>query len=633
MTEFIHPDDESGGPKIDSLKDYLLFLQYQWRTIRTIFREFTTPLTRRKSAEMVGYQLLGSGCNTANAIVGGLALQALATKQFESVQYWLGVLMVIITAMFILNWLAGRSREWVLGMNMVQIVHRIDQYMFDKPLGQHEMYGSVLNTATIDKGRWRALSIQETVIFQMIHSIASVLTITIGLWYLHPAIGALGTSVTVLFLASSVYLNYFVAKYVDPIEREDRRINRRRIEFWEKVTRVITSGQGQKIAKELHEAMDKNMARDRRFWTWFIGMHEIRTFIQSLYYKVFLVAFGMWLAVNGYVEIGFLFPILMWSGDKIGNLMQLASAERQLGRDIIPVHLMMEALLIKPSFDMHAGVPLERNGPLAVDLQNVSFEYEDPKKGGKSYTALKNVSLSIKPGETIAVLGGSGAGKTTLMKLILRFYDPTSGQILINGQPLQNINLPSYMRQVGYVPQQPPILDATLEENLLFGCDEETRAELTRDNHKKLWEMMRKFMVDFGERLTDGVKTLCGKAGLLLSGGQQQRVAILAAILKNPRLTVIDEGTSNLDSVTEHEVQIALAAARETGVTTIIIAHRLNTVRNCDRFIVLKKAEDTSEGESQVEAIANSFEELYEVSPTFRFLSNAQGLAIESLAA
>jgi ATP-binding cassette subfamily B protein len=288
---------------------------------------------------------------------------------------------------------------------------------------------------------------------------------------------------------------------------------------------------------------------------------------------------------------------------------------------------MIEALDLPPSFDVHAGERLHRNGPLMVEFRNISYAYGEA--GSPSHKVLHDFNLTIREGEKVALIGPSGAGKTTVMKLLLRFDDPCKGNIRINRKPLKRLLLKSYMEQIGYIPQQAMIFDSTLGENVLYGASKDERCTLTENSHEKLWDLMRSLKIDFGTRLSNGLDTLVGRHGLKLSGGQAQRVMIGAAVAKKPRLMVIDEATSNLDSTTEKEVQEGLSKALEGGVTALIVAHRLSTVRNlCTRFVVLKPIETLSAGERQIEAVAGSFEELYAISPTFRQLADDQGVKI-----
>ncbi len=146
------------------------------------------------------------------------------------------------------------------------------------------------------------------------------------------------------------------------------------------------------------------------------------------------------------------------------------------------------------------------------------------------------------------MIGPSGAGKTTLMNLLLRVYDPEQGAVRINGIDLRDISLPSWWRSVAYIPQHPQIFDGTIRYNLAYALSEEQREYWNDD---RMWELMRKLRIDFGERLIDGLDTVVGERGTKLSGGQAQRLIIGAAVIKQAPFIIIDEGTSNLDSSTD----------------------------------------------------------------------------------
>jgi ATP-binding cassette, subfamily B, bacterial len=170
------------------------------------------------------------------------------------------------------------------------------------------------------------------------------------------------------------------------------------------------------------------------------------------------------------------------------------------------------------------------------------------------------------------------------------------------------------------------VLDGTIRYNLIYGL---TREEQELATDEELWSLMRLLKIDFGERLIDGLDTLVGRNGMKLSGGQAQRLMIGAAAMKKPRFMVIDEATSSLDSTTEKAVQYGLAKVLAGNVGALVVAHRLSTVRHlCNRFIVLREVSSLNGGESQVEAIADSFEELYGTSPTFRRLADDQGVTV-----
>ena len=192
---------------------------------------------------------------------------------------------------------------------------------------------------------------------------------------------------------------------------------------------------------------------------------------------------------------------------------------------------------------------------------------------------LSNINLSIEPGQVVAFVGETGAGKSTLADLVPRFYDPTAGRITVDGYDLRFVSVASLRGQIGIVPQESVLFSGTLRDNLVYGrpdaTDDEIRAAARATN-----------ISEFIESLPDGYETHVGERGSTLSGGQRQRVAIARALLANPRILILDEATSALDAQTEAAVQSALETLMR-GRTTIIIAHRLSTIQNADRIVVL----------------------------------------------
>jgi len=247
--------------------------------------------------------------------------------------------------------------------------------------------------------------------------------------------------------------------------------------------------------------------------------------------------------------------------------------------------------------------------------------------GHTDYPALKGINIKIQKGEFVAIMGPSGSGKSTLLNLIGALDRQTSGKVLVDGIDLRKIRQASWRRGIGYIPQQAQVFDGSIRYNLTYRLNAEEQAKIT---DAELWRLMQLLQIDFKDRLTNGLDTIVGKNGIKLSGGQAQRLMIGAAVIKRPWLLVVDEATSSLDSATEHEVQQGLATVLSGSATSaLIVAHRLSTVRHlCTKFVVLKAANEVQPGESQVEAIANSFEDLYRESPTFCRLADYQGVNI-----
>ncbi|KAJ1278283.1 hypothetical protein BS78_04G068300 [Paspalum vaginatum] len=212
-----------------------------------------------------------------------------------------------------------------------------------------------------------------------------------------------------------------------------------------------------------------------------------------------------------------------------------------------------------------------------VDIRGVDFAY--PSR--PDVIIFKGFSLSIQPGKSTALVGQSGSGKSTIIGLIERFYDPLRGVVKIDGRDIKKYNLRALRRHIGLVSQEPTLFAGTIRENIVYGTETATEAEI--ENAARSANAH-----DFVSNLKDGYDTWCGERGVQLSGGQKQRIAIARAILKNPAILLLDEATSALDSQSEKVVQEALDRVM-VGRTSIVVAHRLSTIQNCDQITVLEK--------------------------------------------
>ncbi len=202
--------------------------------------------------------------------------------------------------------------------------------------------------------------------------------------------------------------------------------------------------------------------------------------------------------------------------------------------------------------------------------------------------ALQDFSLAVRPGETLALVGPSGAGKSTVFQLLLRAYDATTGELLLDGDEIRTLDLHALRSRIGIVPQDAVVFSTSALENIRYGRPDATDAEVMAAAHAA-------FADGFIRNLPQGYETFLGERGVRLSGGQRQRIAIARAILKNPPLLLLDEATSALDVESERMVQAALESAMR-GRTTLVIAHRLATVQKADRIVVLDHGRIVEEG-------------------------------------
>jgi ATP-binding cassette subfamily B protein len=263
-------------------------------------------------------------------------------------------------------------------------------------------------------------------------------------------------------------------------------------------------------------------------------------------------------------------------GEVYGDLLRAAGATERLME-----LLASQSAISSPS--KPAAAPAIRAGS-AIEFEAVTFHY--PSR--PTQAALSDFSMRVAPGETVAIVGPSGAGKSTVFQLLLRFYDPISGRIALDGVVTRDMALEDLRHRVGIVPQDAVIFSTSALENIRYGkpdaSDEETRAAAKAA-----------FADEFISALPEGYNTFLGERGVRLSGGQRQRIAIARAMLKNSPLLLLDEATSALDAESERMVQAALESAMKDR-TTLVIAHRLATVQKADRILVLDHGKLVEQG-------------------------------------
>ena len=301
----------------------------------------------------------------------------------------------------------------------------------------------------------------------------------------------------------------------------------------------------------------------------------------------------------GEMTIGDLIMYVLFTGWMINPLVQMASIGTQITEAFAGLDRIREIRTMATELDDDAD-----KAPLGltyghIDFEDVWFSYE------KEIPVLKGVSLHAPPGSTTALVGSSGSGKSTLASLVLSFNRPDSGRVLVDGRDLAGIRLADYRRQVGVVLQDNFLFDDTVEYNIRYGRSGATREEVV--NAARLAHC-HEFVTAFPE----GYDTIIGERGVKVSGGQRQRLAIARAILADPRILVLDEATSSLDSESEAQIQEGLRTLR-TGRTTFVIAHRLSTIRSADQILVIEDGKVVERGtHAELIALDGRYKELHD---------------------
>ena len=317
---------------------------------------------------------------------------------------------------------------------------------------------------------------------------------------------------------------------------------------------------------------------------------------------IFLV--GTWLHLQGQATVGEIVTFINFATMLIGRLEQMVGFINVLFLDAPRINSFFGVLDTQPGVAdrPNAADPGRLKG--RVTFEHVTFSYDGVRN------AVSNVTFNVQPGETVALVGATGSGKSTTLGLLHRVFDPAEGRVLVDGMDIRDLKLVALRRNIGVVFQEPMLFARSIEENLRIGKPEASAEELNQ-------ALERAQAKDFIGRQTEGLATRVGERGRSLSGGERQRLSIARALLKDPPIMIFDEATSALDATTERQIQAALDAATR-GRTTFVIAHRLATIRNADRILVFDGGQIVESG---------NFDELVERNGRFAVLARAQFMA------
>jgi len=314
----------------------------------------------------------------------------------------------------------------------------------------------------------------------------------------------------------------------------------------------------------------------------------IATRASATFTLIAVLGFGIWLDMRGQTSLGQIVAFMGLAGGLIGRLDQINNFLYRIFGAAADLTLYFDAMAVPPAVDDLPGAKpvgrLEGN----VRFENVGFSYDGAR------TALRDISFEAKAGQTIALVGSTGSGKSTTLALLHRAFDPSAGRVTIDGIDVRAMTLETLRANIGVVLQEPYLLARSIEDNLRIGKPDATLEEIAR-------ALDQAQAADFVAALPQGLQSEAGERGRNLSGGERQRLSIARALLKDPPILVLDEATSALDATTEARLQAALDSARR-GRTTFIIAHRLSTIRNADVILVFDRGRIVEAG--RFEALA-----------------------------
>ena len=347
--------------------------------------------------------------------------------------------------------------------------------------------------------------------------------------------------------------------------------------------RVVKAFSGEEAEKEKFERDNASFLSIKKdMYHWMAAFNTTTRLFDGLMYLVVLVAGGIFM-MRGAIDPGDMVAYVMYVTTLLATIRRIIEFAEQFQRGVTGIERFCEIMDAEIDIlDEPGAKPLhDVKGEIVFD--HVSFEYPDDHN-----KVLRDICLTVKAGEKLALVGPSGGGKTTLTNLIPRFYDATSGHIFLDGQDIRTVTLKSLRSAIGIVQQDVYLFSGTVAENIAYGRPGASRADIEQTARLAGAH-------EFIEKLQNGYDTYVGERGVKLSGGQKQRVSIARVFLKNPPVLILDEATSALDNESEYLVGQSLARLAK-GRTTLTIAHRLTTIRNADRILVLDGERIAEEG-------------------------------------
>nr|WP_308633370.1 lipid A export permease/ATP-binding protein MsbA [Massilia sp. YIM B02443] len=525
--------------------------------------------------------LLAMALTAATQPLLGKALQLLLDKGFEEqVDFSLWWIPLILVSIFILRGIGTFATAYFNNWVLSRVLNDLRAMAFERVLRlpvaryQDESTGKIINTVVNDVRQ--VVDMIQSVFVACVRDVLVVIGLLGTLLYLNWKL----TLVAIIVVPLTAVIVRTTTKRLRNLNRESQRVTAEMTGVVEEAARghqVIRVFSGEAYERQrFHQRSEALRGFSQRMTVAFAATTPVTQIATSLALSLVIV-----LAIQADMTVGEFTQFVTMMLMLLTPLKSLAEVNGPMQRGIAAAETVFGLTDAEPERDTGTRDLGRARGHLV--LENVTFRYPNAAS-----TALDNVSLDVQPGQTVALVGVSGGGKSTFVNLVTRFYDPEAGRLLLDGVPYHDIALASLRGQLAMVSQNVVLFDDTLAANIAYGME--------KIDYERLGAAIKAaHLMDVVARLPDGIDTRIGENGSRLSGGQRQRVAIARAIYKDAPLLILDEATSALDNESERAVQAALDTLM-AGRTTIVIAHRLSTIERADRIVVMEAGQVMEQG-------------------------------------
>jgi ABC-type multidrug transport system fused ATPase/permease subunit len=462
------------------------------------------------------------------------------------------------------------------------------QKMFGYSIGQHINEHSGVKQGVVNKGQSSLQNLMYALLYSILPAGFQTLTTLAVLIFFDWKIALVAFVFVVWYITASLKRNKKFFPTAEEIRKKNQSQDKLQSELYRNSTLVISEGQEMKTVDDFDEFSEKIVDFGVSNWLKYLRPYYLQR-ILIVVGQYGTLAVGVYLILIGKHSAGMFVTLFAWITAIFGNLQMIMSTQRQMLFQIVEIKKMFDLFNIKPDIDPNENGIVIENLQGKIEFKNVSFAYPYRKSTKEQEEDIENedrkeehtvshISFTIPAGAKVGFVGVSGSGKSTIVNLMRRFYDPTEGEILIDDVNIKEMNLRWLRSRIGNVEQKIDLFDRSIKDNILFGLPSD--AEVPEEKLKKAVEDAS--LTEFIEKLKDhGLDTVIGEGGIKVSGGERQRIGIARALIKDPKILIFDEATSALDSINEKLIHDAINRSAH-GRTTIIIAHRLSTVMDAN---------------------------------------------------